>query len=64
MHIICYLFFYPFRDESDWNVCIPRSYTSKIAAAGVIKIIYSNRVLIEPFIDAVHEELLQYGQTK
>ena len=37
---------------------------AKIAAPDVIKIIYSNRVLIEPFIDAVHEELLQYSQTK
>ena len=60
MYISCYFPFILF----EIKVGILPRYTDRIAEPGVIHIIDTNRALIEPFIDAVDEALLQYSQTE
>ena len=54
--------FYPFCDESELKVGIPPIYKNKIADFGMINILNTKTVLMEPFNDAIHEVLLQYCQ--
>ena len=58
-HHMLFMFF-PFRNESDLNATVSRTYSEKLLEPTVTKIVNKNRKACEPFADAVDEAFIDF----
>ena len=58
-HHMLFMFF-PFRNESDLNATVSRTYSEKLLEPTVTKIVNKNRKACETFADAVDEAFIDF----
>ena len=61
LHTICFLLFFPFRDENELKLGDPPSYANKLSQPCVIDIVNEKKASIEPYAELIDDALAQYN---